>query len=773
VTHILIALQLVLTGAADAKGQQPNDEASNPAGHPSVTVNRTASPPKVDGRLDDLVWKDAARITDFVQQRPLEGAPATEQTEVRIAFDDQNIYFAIYAHYSDPGLIRANRVDRDQIGRDDTVSVFFDPFLDQQRAYVFSVNGYGVQGDAVATSGGGPGGGGPGGGPGGGGGGSGGGGGGGGRPRGGMGNMPPSGGPGMREDTSWDALFFTSGHLVEDGWVAEMTIPFKSLRYPARGPGEAHRWGFQIQRDIESKNESIVWSPVSRNVMSFLGQMGTLTGLRNLSKSRNLELLPTFTAIDAGALNTTTGVYNHIDTNAEAGLNVKYGVTSNLTADFTANPDFSQIEADAAQIEVNQRFPLFYPERRPFFLEGQEIFDITGPITLIHTRTIVDPAFGAKVTGKVGRTTLGLLVANDVAPGKVDDPSDRAFGQSATVFIGRLRYDIFSESYVGVIATDREFLDSYSRLGGFDSQLRFGPNHRLSMKFIAADRNDATNGRRTGVFADASFRKEGRNLSYGISHWRIPPEFGTALGFIRRADTQQTNTNFGYRWWPQSWVINWGPRLNYSRNYDYRGVQTDEDLGVNVMAQLRKNINIFNSTSRIFERYRDVDFHYNRVSLGGSINTSRKFSIGGFMNVGDQIRYIENPFLGQGRNFSTFVSVRPISRVQSQIDITTSRLVDPATQSEVFNVKIYRALSTYQFTDRLTARNITEFNSYTKTLALNLLATYRVNSGTVFYVGYDDNYRQGPKIDPIVFPNARYERTNRAIFTKLQYLFRY
>jgi hypothetical protein len=553
-----------------------------------------------------------------------------------------------------------------------------------------------------------------------------------------------------------------------------MAIPFKSLRYPARANGENHRWGFQVQRDIESKNESVVWSPISRNVMGFLSQMGSLGGLQNLSTSRNLELLPTFTAIHAGALNTTSGDYERIDARPEAGLNVKYGVTSNLTADFAVNPDFSQIESDAAQIEVNQRFPLFYSERRPFFLEGQEIFQITGPVTLIHTRTIVDPAFGAKLTGKVGKTTLGLLVANDEAPGNVDDRSDPAFGESASLFVGRVRYDVYPESFIGAVVTDREFLDGYSRLGGVDSQFRFGPNHRLTLKFMATDRRDAaSDDRRTGTFADIGFRKEGRNLSYGVVHWRIAPEFSTATGFIRRVDTQQTSTNIGYRWWPQDWVINWGPRLNYSRNYDYNGVLTDEDVSLNVMAQFAKNIMVNGSTGRTMERYRDVDFRQSRAAIGGGVNTSRRIWVGAFINVGDQIRYIVDPFLGRGTNFSTFVTLRPIPRVQSQIDVSSSRLVDPRDRSEVFDVKIYRALTTYQFTDRLTARNITEFNSFNKTLAVNVLATYRVNSGTVFYVGYDDHYRQGTQIDPVMFPAGRYERTNRAIFTKLQYLFRY
>ena len=368
---ILLVSALAILAAAPVAGQT----AGSTPPHPSVTVKRAAEPPSIDGRLDDPVWQTATRITRFVQESPLEGAPATEQTEIWIAYDSQRLYFGIYAHYTDPRIIRANRVDRDQTGRDDRVSFFFDPFLDQQRAYVFSVNGYGVQGDSLMSAGGGGG--------------------------GGRGGGPGGGGP--DGDSSWDALFSSAGRLVADGWTAELSIPFKSLRYPATREGEAHRWGFQIRRDIEGKNESVVWAPVSRDIPGLLRQMGTLDGLTNLSTSRNLEFLPTFTAIRPSAIDTSTGRLAHVDSKPQAGMNIKYGLTSNLTADFTANPDFSQIESDRQQIEVNQRYPIFFPELRPFFLEGQEIFNVPGPVNFTHTRTIVDPRVGAKLSGKMGR----------------------------------------------------------------------------------------------------------------------------------------------------------------------------------------------------------------------------------------------------------------------------------------------------------------------------------------------------------------------------------
>ena len=199
------------------------------------------------------------------------------------------------------------------------------------------------------------------------------------------------------------------------GWTAEMAIPFKSLRYPARAEGEPHRWGFQITRRIRGRSEAQSWSPVSRDIAGQLTQFGILEGLEGLSQSRNLEILPELTGISFGSLDRQTGIYNQREPDGDLGMGFKYGITPNLTADFTYNPDFSQIEADRPQIETNQRFALFYPEQRPFFLEGQEIFQIATPMALLNTRTIVDPRFGGKLTGKVGDTTLGVFVADDEA----------------------------------------------------------------------------------------------------------------------------------------------------------------------------------------------------------------------------------------------------------------------------------------------------------------------------------------------------------------------
>ena len=744
-------------GAAETAGDAPV-EAGVLTGRPLVRPVRVNSPPTIDGRLDDAAWIDAVRISEFVQLQPLDGAPATESTEVYLAYDSTSIYLAFRAQYTDPAIIRANRSDRDTTFRDDLITVYFDTFLDQQRAYAFSVNAYGVQGDAIVNA----------------------------RGRGsGFGGRGGGGGGGglPRGDDSWDALFTTGGQMVDDGFTAEMAIPFKSLRYPQRGGNAVHRWGLQIARRIGGKDETVVWSPVSRAVAGFLPQMGVLEGMTGLSTSRNLEILPTFTTIQFGSLDAASGDFVNGNPAPEGGVNVKYGVTSNLTADFTFNPDFSQIESDRPQIEVNERFAVFYPELRPFFLEGAEIFSIAGPINAVHTRTIVDPLYGAKLTGKVGRTTVGVLYANDEAPGNADDASAAALDQAADVFVGRVRYDLYAESHVGAIVTSRDFLDSHSRLAGIDSNFRIGDTHSIAFRAMGTQHRDMEGLETSGHFLEAVLRKQGRNLSYRLVSYMLSPDFKTDVGFVRRTDQRRTFANISYQWWPETWLISWGPEGRYMRDFAFDGNLQEERADVGLNFNFAGNLGFNGNVRREMERYAGVDFFKTNYRMFGRYSTTR-YGIGMGLNWGEEILYDpDHPFLGRQTSLFSFLSLRPFPRLQSDVNINTRRFTDVfGGTGEVFNVQIYRALTTYQFTERFLFRNIAEYNALEKTLGLNLLLTYRVNAGTVFYVGYDDHYQQADLIErdrdgdgfpDYLFTTTDRRRTNRALFLKLQYLFRY
>ena len=736
---------------------------------PTTVIARTREAPQVDGRLDDAVWRGATHLTEFIQIAPVEGAPGSEETEVWMAYDDDNLYFAFYAHYSDPGMMRINRADRDEIRGDDRISVLFDTFLDQQRAYQFAVNGYGVQGDSIVnstgmvssssrgmsmmsgsssgtgsrSSGGG-----------------------------GMSSSMQSGSFGIFGDDSWNALFETGGVVVSDGWTAEMAIPFKSLRYPARPDGAPHRWGFQITRIVRGKSEAQSWAPISRAVAGQLTQFGVLEGLSDLSRSRNIEILPELTGVQFGSLDTGTGSYDERDPDGEIGVGVKYGITPNLTADFTYNPDFSQIESDRPQVEVNQRFALFYPEQRPFFLEGQDIFETATPITLVHTRTIVDPRLGAKLTGKLGNATLGMVVADDEAAGFLDDRSDPLYGASAQSFIGRARYDLYAESYIGGIATAREFGDTYNRIAGVDGRFRLGRTQRVSFLAIASETRDDLEGALAGEVFEADFTSQGRNLGYGVSHSRIAPGFRTATGFVPRVDLQQTSANLSYRWWPETSILSWGPSVTYLRLHDFAGVLQDEQVQGMASIQLRNNVNFFGTVSRTLERYEEIDFRKNGYSLFGVIS-ARVMSIVGGINWGDGIYYSASPFLGRSTTGNFLIRWNATSRLRTELTGVYSAFENPIEGTEIFNVQIFRNRTTYQFTDRLLLRHIMEHNTLAVTLGNNLLLTYRINAGTVAHLGYDARYQQGRQIDSLQFATAQLLRRNRAVFGKISYLFRY
>ena len=739
--------------------------APTPLGRPTAVIERTNNPPEIDGRLDDSAWETATHLTNFIQIAPIEGAPGTEETEVWMAYDSDHLYFAFHAHYTRPETMRINRADREEIRGDDRMSILFDPFLDQQRAYQFEVNGYGVQADSLvnadgstgfsrssgsssASRGSGP------------------------RRSGGSG-MSSSGQFGIRGDDSWNALFDTAGRVVADGWTAEMRIPFKSLRYPSRRAGQPHRWGFQITRVIRDKSEAQSWSPISRGVAGQLTQFGTLEGLSDLSLSRNLELLPEVTGFRLGSLDTGTGEYTTDDPTGELGFGVKYGITPNLTADVTYNPDFSQIESDRPQIETNQRFALFYPEQRPFFLEGQEIFQTATPLTLVHTRTIVDPRFGGKLTGKVGQATLGFVVADDEAAGRLVDNAHPQYGATAQTVLGRARYDFYAESYLGAIMTAREFGADHNRVAGIDGRFRLGRTHRVSFLAAGSETRDEALGSLSGGVIEADFSKQGRNLSYNVAHSRIDPGFATNTGFLPRVDLQQTSGTAGYRWWPESTLMTWGPSVTYLRLYDHSGVLQDEQIQGMANFSFRNNMAVTGMVNRDLERYGAIDFRKTGFGFFG-VMSARILSIYGGYNWGDGILYdADTPYLGWSTVGNVNFRFQPTSRLRTEFTMVSSDFVEPISQTAIFNVKIFRTRTTYQFTDRLLARYIMEHNTAAETLGNNVLFTYRVNAGTVIFIGYDDRYRQGMQIDSLLFPTTELLRTNRAFFGKVSYLFRY
>ena len=335
-------------------------------------------------------------------------------------------------------------------------------------------------------------------------------------------------------------------------------------------------------------------------------------------------------------------------------------------------------------------------------------------------------------------------MADDEAPGLRDDRTDPAFRQTAQFLVGRARYDLYAESYVGTLFTDREFLDGYSRVGGFDTQLRINRASRFNFVAYQSTHRDEVGVERSGPMWGALYSRNGRNLRVRSFVGQTDPDFRTDVGFVRRVDQQRTFHNVDYRWFPEHWLIDWGPTLQYERSYNFDDVLEDEVYEAGLRFSFARSISADVTGQRVLERFDGVGFWKWRRRFSTSINSSRGFSLGLRADAGDEIFFDpDDPFLGRQTSVGVNATVRPWSSVQSRVSLDTARFTDVRTgESEVFDVKIWRGLTTWQLTDRFLLRNISEYNTFSTELDLNFLLTYRVNAGTAFYLGYDDHYRQ-------------------------------
>jgi len=394
-----------------------------------VHIPRVEATVTIDGVLDEPVWSSAARLIGFTQYRPVDSRPAEDSTEALVWYAPDAIYFGIRAYEAHGNVVRATLADRDNIDADDNVQILLDTFNDRRRALLFAVNPYGAQEDGVRSEG--------------------------------LAGAAGGANAGFRFDgvidLNPDYVYQSHGRVTPWGYEIEVRIPFKSLRYQS---GTTQDWGLQVVRTTQHTGYEDTWTPVVRASASFLIQSGSLKELTGLRRGLVMDLSPEFTSRVDGAPRASDYGYGTVD--PQLGLNLRWGISQNLSLTGTANPDFSQVEADVGQVTVNQRFALFFPEKRPFFLEGLEQFDT--PNALIYTRRIVSPIAGAKLTGKVGGTAVAYI-------GAVDDAGLSAFGDHPIVNLLRLRRDLGASSTFGLAYTDRFGGGAYNRVLGVDARV--------------------------------------------------------------------------------------------------------------------------------------------------------------------------------------------------------------------------------------------------------------------------------------------------------------
>lgn len=471
-------------------------------------------PPKVvdadvtlDGRLDEAVWTEAAVMADFTQYEPVEGIEAVEPTEVRVFYTDEAVYFGVRARDSDPAQILARLGERDRaVFSDDWVRIMLDTFDDQRQAYVFYVNPLGLQTDGLWIE----------------------------------GFQRGRGfGGGVSIDFNPDFIWESNGRVDDEGWAAEVRIPYVSLRF-REVPEQS--WGIQVAREVKRRGFKQSWAPLTKEVSSTLAQSGKLVGLRNLRPRRLVEINPVATARRTGT--DVTGAFVRDDPEGDFGVNARYGVTQNLVLDATYNPDFSQVEADANQISVNERFALFFPEKRAFFLEGTEIFNT--PARLVYTRQIVDPVAGAKLTGKIGAFNVGYIGAVDESPSTILGGSG-----NAAFNLLRARRDVGEGSTLGLLYTDRTKTDGsgeYNRLFAGDARLVFGGRYTVTAQLAGSLTRSAGADDHTGLspLLSAQVQRSGRTFSWNVGLTDVHPDFRARSGFIRRVGDTEVNANLAF-----------------------------------------------------------------------------------------------------------------------------------------------------------------------------------------------------------------------------------
>jgi len=554
-------------------------------------------------------------------------------------------------------------------------------------------------------------------------------------------------------DPSWDTVFYSDGRIDEQGYTVEMAIPFKSFRFPDK---EEKIWGVTLGRSIARKGEITIWPPASRNIPGLLTQNSEIMLDGEVEKGNNFELMPVFTSLKTKD--------KKID--AQPGLNFKWGISSDITLDMTVNPDFSQIEADAPQIDVNQRFALYYPEKRPFFLEGMEIFRFPE-IQMVYTRRIIDPLAGAKLTGKIGRYTYGLLSALDTNPTEnLWDVSNggESKGHNALFNIFRLKADVLKGSYVGFSLTDKEINGSYNRVAGIDGQFKLKQNFFFSFQAIASKSQSEQTA--TDI-APAFYANVGYYAKYfggGLLWTSIHPEFEAASGFVNRVDYRTVAAYAFASVYPEKKYLN-QVRFNISggRRFVY-DLSTLEDQWIEAASNIRftelSQLNISFRTE--MERYRGTDFQKNSFRLGSSLQLIGWLPFGFSWRIGDSIYYdTEDPFLGKSNSMVLYFTVKPNKRLRIGMDFSKETFWENWGGAQLYDYNVLRTRTTYQLSKALSVRAIFDYNHYYKQIYGSFLISYILKPGTVFFLGVDNDLLQNTR--------GNYASDNYSVFLKFSY----
>ena len=782
--------------AARLDAQAPTTATADAAARPIARVARFAAPPLIDGVLAEPDWRTAARLDGFVQTQPGDNTAPSYETVVLIGFDARTLYIGIRAT-DDSALVRATVAARDDILNDDFVGIFLDTFGDRRRAYVLGFNPLGIQQDGIVSE----------------------------------GDAEPN--------YSVDLVMQSRGHLSHDGWSVEAAIPLTSLRYAA-APGQ--RWHVHVQRRIKHlNNEQDSWMPLVRGVAGFLTQAGGLDGFDHLPARRTAELIPSVTALREGSRvpapgpgSSTPDRFADAPGRADVGLSAKVSLAADVTADLAVNPDFAQIEADAPIVTANQRYPFFFEEKRPFFLEGVDL--LATPLQVVHTRAIVDPDAAIKVTGKRGATSFGVLAASDRAPGVFTDAERRDSsrqaeiarlgGRNSMVGIVRLRREVGATSHIGFLTTAYHFVDRDNLTAGADLRLASGARFVATVQLTGTwarrafydpdlGRDTLRSGRGLGYLAE--LRSSGRHLNLTLAGRGHGPDYVAESGFTPQVNTHvwSVETRWDAEPTPTATLISWSAAHTILAWFDWRGRMTYGYLWPRATLNFPRVTSVTVGPYLDYQRLFEEEFGprrnaqqagafagpgvrrtiYRGFAITGSTTPDRRWKIEGTIDrswdvfdydFGGGPRFprvspaaLANPGApldpGKGNTFDATVSVmwKPSASLRVRTTYTKSHLWRRDTRRVAYDENLWSAQVVYQLTRFAYVRGRADYRSSLLALRPQLLLAWTPNPGTALYVGYNDDLNIDGYSPLTGVREPGLHRNARTLFVKMSWLMRW
>jgi hypothetical protein len=765
---ILSALQLAVSGPGQVYNARD--------GQTTVHVPSFDATIDVDGVLDEPVWGSAALLTGFSEYEPVDSRPSQDSTEVLVWYSRDAIYFGIRA-MEPHAAVRATLADRDKVGSDDNVEIHLDTYNERNRAFVFIVNALGVQADGTKSEGGGwiPG----------------------------LNLMPG------QNDLSADFLWDSKGHVTDDGYEVEIRIPFSSLRYPTKSVQD---WGIQIQRNVQHNGYKDTWTPAVRAAASFIDQEGLLVGLTGMHHGQVVQLNPEVTNTVRGMPSATPGDWSY-DSSPQVGGNVRWMLGSNFVLNGTVKPDFSQVEADATQIAADERFALFYPERRPFFVEGVDQFN--APNTLVYTRAIVQPEAAAKLTGKVGRTDVAVLSA-------LDDGNTTPDGGRPVVDIVRLRRGFAAQSTAGLLYSERVGGGRANRVFDADVHHVFGGMYYAQAQGVMS-RTSQGGVTSTAPMWEAVVDRTGRIFGFHYGVLGIGKGFAADNGFVPRTDIVQPGiaNRFSAYGAPGALLERYNVYLRsqgvWRYNDFFKGKSLLEDqVEANNQFTLRGGWNVMLNPTLASYAFDPQD--YARVFVGSvgnhepfapasrittfttmvSVSTPQysTFSASVGMTAGNDVDFLETSRVRR-LDYNASVDARPTQQIRigatyrstsfhrrsDDVRTASTRIPRVKVEYQVSRSVFLRVVAQYTATEREPLRDprtgevllvqgadgsvAPSARTESNQLRADWLFSYRPSPGTVFFLGYGNTLTEP---DPLGLRQLR--PVNDAFFVKVSYLFR-